>query len=42
LKEEEKMFEEEIAKRRENIFKTKNTQFIEEMKTILNEYSNEK
>ena len=42
LKEEEKMFEEEIAKRREDIFKNKNTQWIEEMKTILNEYSNEK
>jgi len=40
LKEEEKMFEEEIAQRREKIFKDKNTKAIEEMKLILNEYSN--
>ena len=33
------MFEEEIAKRREEIFKYKKTEAIEEMKNILNEYS---
>jgi hypothetical protein len=42
LKDEEKMFEEEIAKRREKIFKDKNTAAIDEMKQILNEYSHEK
>ena len=42
LKDEEKMFEEEIAKRREKIFKDKNTAAIDEMKQILNEYSQEK
>lgn len=42
LTEDEFMFEEEIAKRRELIFSTKNTGAIEEMKRILNEYSKEK
>ena len=36
------MFEEEIAERREKIFKEKNNEAIEEMKTILNEYSTKK
>lgn len=36
------MFEEEIANRRENIFKQKNTAAIDEMKQILNQYSQEK
>lgn len=39
LKDEEKMFEEEIANRRERIFKQKDSTAIEEMKKILNEYS---
>jgi len=42
LREDELMFEEEIAKRREEIFTNKNTGAIEEMKRILNEYSKEK
>lgn len=39
LIEDENMFEQMIADRRENIFKEKNTQAIEEMKKILNEYT---
>lgn len=39
LKEDEKMFEEEIASRRERIFKMKDEKAIEEMKQILNEYA---
>ena len=42
LSEDELMFEEEIAKRREDIFKNKDTGAIEEMKRILNDYSKEK
>ena len=38
----EKMYEEMIAERREQIFKEKNTSAIEEMKQILNDYSEEK
>ena len=44
LKQEEQMFEELIATRREEIFKdpTKHTKEIENMKTILEDYSKEK
>ena len=42
LKNDEQMFEEEIAERREKIFKDKDNQAIEEMKQILNDYSKEK
>ena len=42
LTEDEDMFEEKIAKRREKIFKEKNQAAIEEMKKILQEYSQEK
>jgi hypothetical protein len=42
LKEDEKMFEEEIAERRERIFKNKDQTAIEEMKQILNAYAHEK
>lgn len=42
LTEDEDMFEEKIAKRREKIFKEKNQAAIEEMKQILQEYSQEK
>lgn len=42
LKSDEKMYEEMIAERREQIFKEKNTSAIEEMKQILNDYSEEK
>ena len=39
LKEEEKMFEDEIAIRRQLIFNEKDTKAIEEMKRILHDYS---
>lgn len=42
LKEEEQMFEEIIARRREKIFNERNQQAIEDMKRILNEYSKDK
>ena len=42
LKDDEKMFEEEIASRRQQIFNAKDTQAIEEMKQILNDYAIEK
>lgn len=42
LKEEEQMFEEIIARRREKIFNDRNQQAIEDMKKILNEYSKDK
>lgn len=42
LKEEEKMFEDEIAIRRQAIFNDKDTKAIEEMKTILHDYSKQK
>lgn len=42
LKEEEQMFEEIIARRRERIFNERNQQAIEDMKKILNEYSKDK
>jgi len=42
LKDDEQMFEEEIASRRQRIFNQKDQPAIEEMKHILNEYSIEK
>ena len=42
LKEEEQMFEEIIARRRERIFNERNQQAIEDMKKILNEDSKDK
>jgi hypothetical protein len=42
LKEEDEMFEEMIAKRREKIFEENDKQAIQEMKEILNDYSKEK
>jgi hypothetical protein len=42
LKEEDEMFEEMIAKRREKIFEEGDKAAIEEMKKILNDYSKEK
>ena len=42
LKDDEKMFEQEIAARRKKIFEEGNTQAIEEMKNILATYTREK
>ena len=42
LKEEEQMFEEIIARRREKIFNDRNQQAIEEIKQIVKEYSKDK
>ena len=42
MKEEDEMFEEMIAKRREQIFADNDHKAIEEMKRILNDYSKEK
>lgn len=38
----DKMFEEEIGTRRNKIFEEKNTRAIEEMKSILNDYTMKK
>jgi hypothetical protein len=42
LKDDEKMFEQEIANRRKEIFEKGDTQAIEEMKNILSQYTEEK
>ena len=42
LIDDEKMFEQMIADRREKIFQDKDTQAIEEMKKILNQYTKQK